>query len=86
MRRVKLTEVLLTIAEPADGEDFDLEIDEEAFDLSQLAYMTLAKISAELQPAEVDSPCSVTIVGEMDWENASLEELRSKPARTRQQH
>lgn len=89
MKRVKLLQVTLSIPVPAD-DDWQLEIEDEIFDILQLAHATMVKAGAEIEQAVIDAmigdhPCTLIEI-EGDYEEMSLEEFRAKPQRTRQQH
>lgn len=88
MKRIKLTEVLLTIPVEHDGDDYDLEIEDELFDMFELSAACLAKASQEIQAAAaevLEHPCSLTVI-DGNWEDMSLEQLRERPQRTRARH
>lgn len=78
MKRVKLTQVLLTIPVLATEDDYDLEVDDEVLGIVELSQQCLAKVSDELAEHAQDAKFA-----EQRYESMTLEEFRAPPVRTR---
>lgn len=93
MKRVKLLQVTLNVPIECDDDSWDLEIEDDLFEILQLAHGAMSKASQEIGEAVLDAkedapqdhPCKLIVI-EGDYEDMTLEELRRKPQRTRQQH
>ena len=84
MRRIKLTEVLMTLPVETDGDDYDLEVDDETMGIVELASACLHKVTADLEQQYEDSVGEAQMPEpEVAFEDMSLADFRAKPLRTR---